>query len=266
MPAMRARYANFGGRIVGESRSGTQSSYVRDTLGSASAIWNSLQSATDTWQYWPWGEIAARSGSSPTPFQLIGTVGYYTDSASNRLYVRFRSYLPAPASWLQADPLWPTMAAYIYAAGSPTQLADPLGLAVCSNPCLDNNDGPGAGGCIAAFCSAKASWDTLKGLADWPDCLKDVVQRILKEIKNRKDNFSPSDCCSTAHGHGGTPTSLDDAIAAAIGMLCNLAKAKCPSPGSCASRFPDDANACMSCCGQLFVPDSAGYHICRDLC
>lgn len=126
MANMRVWYANFGGRIVGEKRTDAPSSYMRDELGSTSALWDSAQAVTDSWTYWPWGEVAARSGTNPTPLQVLGTLGAYSDSGS-RCYVRRRVLGIPRGQWTSLDALWPAELPHSYASCSPTSMADATG-------------------------------------------------------------------------------------------------------------------------------------------
>ena len=95
-------YTVLEGEVVSEVRGGVRKDYVPDTLGSTVALLDNTQTKTDTWEYWPYGEI--RSGSSATPFQFVGTLGYYKDTSS-RTYVRARHYRQNQARWLTVDPL-----------------------------------------------------------------------------------------------------------------------------------------------------------------
>jgi RHS repeat-associated protein len=88
---------------------------------------SSTGALTDTFEYWPYGEVRSRTGTTPTPFQYVGTLGYYTDLAG-RLYVRARHYLTQTARWLTVDPLWPRLRAYDYVGSRPNVFADPSGL------------------------------------------------------------------------------------------------------------------------------------------
>jgi hypothetical protein len=75
---MTVTYTTLNGQIVYENRSGTQSFYACDTLGSTVAL-VSGGAVTDTFTYWPYGEIRSHVGSSTTPFTYLGTLGYYLD-------------------------------------------------------------------------------------------------------------------------------------------------------------------------------------------
>jgi RHS repeat-associated protein len=133
-----ALYSVFNGRVVSEARSGTNLDYVRDTLGSTAALANASQALSDTWQYWPYGEIFSHVGSSNTPLTWVGTLGYYQDLLNLMYYIRARIERPDLARWLTVDPLWPDEPSYAYAFQAPTYLTDPSGkLAAVGTPCTD---------------------------------------------------------------------------------------------------------------------------------
>ena len=66
-------YTNFDGEIVAEERNGVTRQYVPDPLGSTVALLDNTQAKTDTFSYWPYGEERTRTGTTPTPFQFVGT-------------------------------------------------------------------------------------------------------------------------------------------------------------------------------------------------
>lgn len=117
------------GEILAETRGGADRDYLPDPLGSTAALLDESQAMTDAFAYWPYGEERSRTGSTPTPFTYVGTLGYYRDQAG-RLYVRARTYLTKHARWLTVDPLWPTESAYRYGNADPTIFIDPSGLSV----------------------------------------------------------------------------------------------------------------------------------------
>lgn len=123
---MAVTYGNFGGRIVSENRAGVEKDYVRDTLGSTAMLLDSSGSVTDDWTYWPYGEVRARTGTTPTSFTFVGTLGYFTDSLT-RLYVRARHYVSAQSRWLTIDPFWPIEEPYGYCHARPSLYGDPSG-------------------------------------------------------------------------------------------------------------------------------------------
>ncbi|MBS1714938.1 MAG: hypothetical protein JST30_11445 [Armatimonadetes bacterium] len=127
--AMKARYTVVEGEVVSEVRLGIRKDYVPDPLGSTVALLDNSQSVTDSWEYWPYGEV--RTGSSATPFQFVGTLGYYKDS-SRRTYVRARHYRQSVGKWLTVDLLWPVERPYSYSGSSPSTSTDPTG--TCALP------------------------------------------------------------------------------------------------------------------------------------
>ena len=143
--AMAARYLTVNGEILSEKRNAARRDYLPDPLGSTAALLDSSQSKTDTFTYWPYGETRTAAIPSGTPFQFVGTLGYYTDAGSHRVYVRARIDITRLGRWLTVDPLWPNEDAYAYARFSPALYADVSGKKVqlCRRPvvadCLDWN-------------------------------------------------------------------------------------------------------------------------------
>ena len=131
--AMKVCYTVANGRILSENRGGVKRDYVPDPLGSTVALLDNTQTITDTFNYWPYGDIQSRTGTTPTPFQFVGTKGCYKDSASinTKTYVRARHYDVAKARWLTQDPIgfdggdWNL---YRYGRNSPKTWIDPSGL------------------------------------------------------------------------------------------------------------------------------------------
>src|SRR5258708_941623 len=102
--AMKTRYTTVNGEVIAEKRSGVRHEYVPDPLGSTIALVDATQAQTDTFAYWPYGEIRTRTGTTVTPLQYVGTAGYYRDSAS-RTYVRARMLNTQQGRWLTPDPI-----------------------------------------------------------------------------------------------------------------------------------------------------------------
>jgi RHS repeat-associated protein len=140
--AMSVRYTNFGDELVAEDRGGVSSFYVPDNLGSTVAMKNTSGTTTDSFTYWPYGEIRTRTGSTATPFTFVGNLGYYQVSTS-RYYVRARDLRPDQARWQTVDPLWPQEMAYGYVGGSPLFNVDP--------------SGKGTGSCAVYYCRVNSS-------------------------------------------------------------------------------------------------------------
>ena len=105
-------------------------SYVPDPLGSTVALLDDTQTPTDTFTYWPYGEVNTSTGNTPTPFKFVGTKGYYTDD-SGKMYVRARVLDPSKGRWLTEDPMGfggGDSNLYRYVAGRPASATDPSGV------------------------------------------------------------------------------------------------------------------------------------------
>lgn len=131
--AMKARYTVVNGEIIAENRNGVRSLYVPDPLGSTVALLDNTQTQTDTFSYWPYGEVNNRTGTNPTPFQFLGTAGYFTDS-STRDYVQARTLNTQQGRWMTKDPIgfdggdWNL---YRYVENRPIAAVDPSGQFSC---------------------------------------------------------------------------------------------------------------------------------------
>ena len=121
-------YSNFCGMIVSETRGGVSHDYIPDTLGSTMALIDENGDVSDTFEYWPYGEVMERTGTTPTPFTFVGTLGYFRDILDKMFYVRARYLRPDLARWQTVDPLWPVERAYGYANQDPVLETDILGL------------------------------------------------------------------------------------------------------------------------------------------
>lgn len=133
---MKARYTVIDGEVIAEKRGGVRSLYVPDPLGSTVALLDNTQAQTDTISYWPYGENDVRTGGTATPFQFVGTDGYYRDG-SNRTYVRARTLDTQQGRWLSRDPIGFALQdwnLYRYVSNAPISFSDPLGLS--PYPCI----------------------------------------------------------------------------------------------------------------------------------
>ncbi len=130
--AMSMRVTNANGRVIATTRDGVRSYHQHDAQGNTIALINDGV-VTDTYAFWPNGELRASTGSTVNPFKYGGAWGYYTDT-TGRIYVRARTLRPSLARWMTVDPLWPEQRAYVYAANSPVVEIDPSGRLHCSIP------------------------------------------------------------------------------------------------------------------------------------
>jgi RHS repeat-associated protein len=134
--AMTVRYTVVDGEVIAEKRNGVRSLYVPDPLGSTVALLDNNQTQTDTFSYWPYGEENVRTGTTPTPFRFVGTVGCYRDSAS-KTNMRARILDTAKGRWATQDPLSLSngdINLYRYVFNDPTTLIDPSGEQLPGNP------------------------------------------------------------------------------------------------------------------------------------
>src|SRR5579871_5425675 len=144
--ALKTRYTVVNGEILSENRSGTIRDYVPDPLGSTVALLDNTQAQQSTFSYWPYGEVKTSSGPTATPFQYVGTLGYYRDSGSKE-YVRARYLDTQKGRWLTQDPIgfdggdWDL---YRYVENRPTSQSDPSGLWCIKIPLINK--------CIGSDC------------------------------------------------------------------------------------------------------------------
>jgi len=111
-------------------RSSATSYYNADGLGSITSLTNSSGAAAETYTYDSFGKVTASSGSLVNPFQYTGRE---SDPETGLYYYRARYYDPAVGKFLSEDPTGFDGGSnfYRYAANSPTNFIDPLGLAEC---------------------------------------------------------------------------------------------------------------------------------------
>ncbi|MBX7131354.1 MAG: hypothetical protein K1X67_01620 [Fimbriimonadaceae bacterium] len=135
---MKARYTLIEGEVIAQKRNGVRHLLVPDTQGSTVALMGSSSTITDTFEYWPYGELRTRTGSTTMPFQYIGALGYYRDS-SGRTYVRARVDRTDLGTWMTVDQLVPGLAPYSYARANPTSNVDEWGMKPSSPHCFGSH-------------------------------------------------------------------------------------------------------------------------------
>jgi len=60
--------------------------YHADGLTSTRTLTNSTQTVTDTFRYDVWGDLAERTGNTPTPHQFVGALGYEREADSGLIF------------------------------------------------------------------------------------------------------------------------------------------------------------------------------------
>ncbi len=248
--AMSAVYTNFCGMIVSETRGGVERDYVPDTLDSTAALVDSTQTITDRWEYWPYGEVALRSGSSPTPFTFVGTLGYFRDLLDMLIYVRARYYRPQLAKWQTVDLLRPQQSAYAYGHNAPVAEVDPTGMLsmreifCCLGKALENT----LLGCLAGVIGACAVcvYGALTGCAANP-----ATCGIALAV-----------CAHFLCGQGViacVATGVIGALGSLLGCLRNGDCAPKPDP----APAPGSLDDCLSFCGKAHPRGRARYECMR---
>jgi RHS repeat-associated protein len=112
-------------------RDGTSSKFYHfDARGDTREITDESENVTDTRTYDAWGNVIASTGSTPTPYQFVGKLGYAFDATLDQYYVRARWYQQQVGRWMSEDPLGIRAGLKIYSYGfaSPIIGADPSGL------------------------------------------------------------------------------------------------------------------------------------------
>jgi len=127
MGVMSVAYTTINGKIVSEKRNGVPSDYIPDALGSTIALLSDTHQITDSWTYWPNGQVRTRTGTNVTPHTFCGTVGYHSDIVNNLTYVQARILRPELARWQTIDRSWPKELPFNYCLSSPATVVDPTG-------------------------------------------------------------------------------------------------------------------------------------------
>ena len=116
------------GELISQERNGVTSYYHYDGAHSTRQLTDENRNVTDTFIYSADGEEIARTGVTTNPFGYKGAVGYYTNSATDDIYVRARTYQPVTGRWLSLEPLGFVDGPNLYRAYFLPAGADPDGL------------------------------------------------------------------------------------------------------------------------------------------
>ena len=120
-------YTVVNGQVLRQNKDGVVSHFVSDPLGSVVMVRDNAGNTVYEAEYDPYGNVQSETGTNPSEFGYVGTLGYVKDSAFS-LYVRARYLLTNLGRWLTKDPLWPDEAGFVYAGAVPTNWSDYLGL------------------------------------------------------------------------------------------------------------------------------------------
>lgn len=130
MPSLTARYNVANGQIITEQRGNQHRFYRSDALGSTVSLYDGKRNKTDSFTYWPYGEIRSSSGVTVTKYKYIGVFGCRTQ-LDEGIYMRARVAQPKDGRWLSVDQLWPDEPSYLYSDDSPTSKIDINGTRPC---------------------------------------------------------------------------------------------------------------------------------------
>ncbi len=120
----------YGLGLISQNRSGAQSYYILDRLGSTRALVSPQGIVTDTYTYDAFGQLRNRTGATANRFLFAGQA---YDAALGDYYLRARDMNPATGRFLnqdsfsgyQTNPI--TTNRYIYAGDDPVNHVDPSG-------------------------------------------------------------------------------------------------------------------------------------------
>ena len=103
--------------------------YVSDHLGSTRGLYDDGKSALGGYEYSPYGELYANSGSVALEGLAAAFTGKPWDAAAQMYYFPYRWYSPSAARWLTRDPLGAVDGpnVYGYVKGSPGNRRDATG-------------------------------------------------------------------------------------------------------------------------------------------
>ena len=106
---------------------GSTKYYLADHLGSTRSLIDEAGSVTAAYDYWPYGNVLASSGTGATHFRFTG---HERDDESGLDYMLARSYAYDIGRFLRPDPMqdqYPGISPYAYAANNPLKYVDPDG-------------------------------------------------------------------------------------------------------------------------------------------
>ncbi len=122
-------YAPGFGLVAHIDANGTARYYHGDHLGSTIALTDASGNVTDQFNYTPYGELMARTGSTDTPYTFCGRHGVYWEGGS-LYHMKARYYRADIARFISVDPIGIAggVNLYAYANGNPIMFLDALGL------------------------------------------------------------------------------------------------------------------------------------------
>ncbi len=127
-------YYTIDGQMVGYKDAGGRKDFLTDALGSVTAEIDQTCAKTFDGRYKPYGGDLTTTGTRGK-YGWIGSWGYReTGLSASSHYVRARHYSKTSGNWTTVDRLWPSEPTYSYVTNRIVSVADPSGLAPCSDP------------------------------------------------------------------------------------------------------------------------------------
>jgi len=254
-------YTVWDGQIVSENRGGVKRDYIPDPLGNTIALVDNTHTVTDTWTYWPYGEVQSHGGSSSTPFTFLGTLGCFVDLL-NQLYVRARIMRADLTRWMTVDPIWPAQPSFVYCGGWSTNCTDPSGAQ--GEAGAGAIDWPGTSGGLGAGAGAGEAGGGglaggLCGLGTGLLAAGAVLLLILFAILGSTFTWP-----TRTLGHPPCTQQWKAAMTKRYHTLCNVQISGLPFTG----RKCADGDSCLELCWKQILNQWCGYfrQLVRDNC
>jgi RHS repeat-associated protein len=125
------------GNVISQNRSGIESHFHFDALGSTVAVTKDDQHVTDTRGYTSFGVTTEATGATVVRFDYIGQKEYYHDPTDDGFHVRHRILSPVHGRWTSCDPddtRHHHASMYLYVHNRRLSSIDPSGLKACKPP------------------------------------------------------------------------------------------------------------------------------------
>jgi RHS repeat-associated protein len=128
-------YYVYGLGLISREDATSYQTYHYDLRGSTVKLTNAAGVVTDSYQYGPYGELAATTGTTANPFKYNGRDGVMTE-ANGLYYMRARYYLPEARRFVSRDSLLGsveqalTLNRFAYVSGNPVWFVDPSGMSL----------------------------------------------------------------------------------------------------------------------------------------